>query len=146
MKSIRQFTYAALLTLSALNLAPSLASAQLAKGSFTLTHEVRWQNAVVPAGDYRFTIEADGPGEMLTLHKISGSAASFMLLVTDVEASKPSQLSQLIVVSRASRSFVSTMQLPEFGMTLHFAVPVETRKLAQRVATPGTTQTASAAR
>jgi hypothetical protein len=127
MKTIRRFAYAVVLTLSALNFAPSLASAQEAAGTFTLAHEVHWQNAVVPAGEYRFTIGVDGPAEMLTLHKLNGAAASFMLLVTDAEASRPSDLSQLVVVARAKERFVTTMQLPEFGMTLHFAVPDENR-------------------
>src|SRR5271165_3453901 len=127
MNSICRFIYAVVLVLSALNFAPSLASAQEAAGTFTLTHEVHWQNAVVPAGEYRFTIGVDGAAEKLMLHKISGSAEGFMVLVTDVETSQRSDLSQLVLVSRRSGSFVSTMQLPEFGMTLHFAVPAEAR-------------------
>jgi hypothetical protein len=142
MKSIRKFAYAAVLTLSALSFAPSLASAQDAAGTFTLTHEVHWQNAVVPAGKYRFILGSSGAAEMLTLRKLSGSEAGFMLLVTNEEACEPSELSQLVVVARSSGSFVSAMQLPEFGMTLHFAVPAETREVAQSVATT----TASAAR
>jgi hypothetical protein len=39
MNSIRRFVYAAALVLSALNFTPSLASAQDAAGTFTLTHE-----------------------------------------------------------------------------------------------------------
>ncbi len=142
MKSIRRFVYAAVLTVSALNFAPNLASAQDARGTFTLTHEVHWQNAIVPAGKYRFTMAADGPSELLTLSKISGSGAGFMILVTDTEASQPSDQSRLVVVSRPGGSFVSTMQLPEFGVTLHFAVPAEPRELAQSAATA----TASATR
>jgi hypothetical protein len=137
MKSIRRFAYAVVLVLSALNFAPSLASAQEATGTFTLTHEVRWQNAAVPAGKYRFTL-ATGASGLLTLRKIDGNEAGFMLLVTDVESSNPSDVSRLIVVSRSSGSFVSTMQLPEFGVTLRFAVPEETRILAQTVATTTT--------
>jgi hypothetical protein len=146
MKSIRNFAYTAVLTLSALNFVPSLASAQDAAGTFTLTHDVHWQNAVVPAGVYRFTVGADGPAEMLTLRKLTGSGAGFMLLVTDVEASQPSGPSQLLVVPRTGGSFVSTMKLPEFGMTLHFAVPAERREVARAGAIPGTIQTASAGR
>jgi hypothetical protein len=142
MKSIRSFAYTAVLTLSALNFAPSPASAQDVAGTFILTHEVHWQNAVVPAGKYRFSIGASGPSEMLTLRKMDGSGAGFMLLVTDTQNSRPSEPSQLVIVSRASGSFVSTMQLPEFGVTLHFAVPTETREVAQSMATT----TASAAR
>ncbi|MFZ0135829.1 MAG: hypothetical protein WAK89_02135 [Candidatus Sulfotelmatobacter sp.] len=142
MNSIRRVVYAAVLVLSALNFTPSLASAQDAAGTFTLTHEVRWQNAVVPAGKYRFTVAASGPAEMLTLRKVDGSAAGFMLLVTDSEDSQPSDDSRLVVVSRPTGSFVSSMQLPEFGLTLHFTVPSEPREVAQAVAT----STASAAR
>ena len=150
MKSICKFAYAVALTLSALNFAPSLASAQDAAGTFTLTHEVHWQNAIVPGGKYRFTVGSSGSSEMLTLRNVSGGGASFMMLVVDAETSQPSDISQLVVVSRTNGSFVSTMQLPEFGMTLHFAVPAETRDVAQRAATSSATssatQTASAAR
>jgi hypothetical protein len=125
-----------------LNFAPSLASAQSAAGTFTLTREVRWQNAIVPAGQYRFILGGSGPSEVLTLNKLSGSGASFMVLVTDIDNSQLSGLSQLLVVSRPSGDFVSTMQLPEFGVTLHFTVPSETREVARSVATT----TASAAR
>ena len=138
MKSIRKFAYATLLMLSALNFVPSLASADDAAGTFTLTHEVHWQNAIVPAGKYRFSIETRGPSEMLKLHNISGKGRSYMLLATNTEDSKPSDHDQLIVVSRSTGSFVSTMQVPESGLTLHFAVPTETREVAQAVATTTT--------
>jgi hypothetical protein len=135
MKSIQRFAYAAALTLSALNFAPSLASAQDAVGTFTLPHEVHWQSAVVPAGKYHFTMASNGPSEMLTLRKIDGRGAGYMMLVADTEVSKPSDVSELVVVPRSTGSFVSIMQLPEFGVTLHFAVPAELREVAQTVAT-----------
>ena len=142
MNTIRRYIYVVTLALSALNFAPSTASAQDAAGTFTLAHEVHWQNAMVPSGSYRFTIESSGPSEMLTLRNLGKSGATFMLLVTDAEESKPSDLSQLVVVSRSSGSYVRAMQLPEFGVTLHFAVPSENREVAQAVATSA----ASAAR
>jgi len=142
MKSIRNFAYAALLILSALSFAPSLASAQDAAGTFTLNHEVHWQNAVVPAGTYHFKVEGGGSSETLTLRKISGGGAGFMLLIADEDASQPSEVSQLVLVSRPGGSFVSAMQLPEFGFTLHFTVPAATREITQSLATT----TASASR
>jgi len=145
MKSIRKLAYAAVLTLSALNFAPSLASAQDAAGSFTLTHDVHWQNAVVPAGRYRFTVAGSGPAQLLTLSKITGGGAGFMLLVTDSETSEPSDPSELVIVSRPSGSFVSKMQLPDFGMTLRFAVPAELREVAQAVGAPAATSAGTAA-
>ncbi|HXC43425.1 MAG TPA: hypothetical protein VNY51_07895 [Candidatus Dormibacteraeota bacterium] len=135
MKSIRKYVYAAVLTFSALNFAPSLASAQEAAGSFTLDHEVHWQNAIVPAGKYRFTMGTQGPSELLMVRDVSGKGTGFMLLVTNTEVSHPSDVSRLTVVTRPSGSFVSSLQLPEFGMTLHFAVPAETHEVAKTVAT-----------
>src|SRR5271166_3561596 len=102
MTSIRRFVYVAVLTVSALNFTPSLASAQDAAGTFTLTQEVRWQNAFVPAGKYRFSLGASSPPKMLTLRKVDGKGAGFMFLVTESEDSRPSDDSQLVVVSRPS--------------------------------------------
>jgi len=134
MKSIRKFVYAALLMLSALNFTPSLASAQDAAGTFTLTHEVHWQSAIVRAGKYRFSTETRGPWEMLRLRNLSGSGASFMLLVRNTETSQPSDLSQIVLITRSSGSYVSAMQLPESGLTLHFTVPTGTSEMAQSIA------------
>ena len=74
MTSIRNFVYAALLAATALNFAPSLASAQeAASGKFTLTHEVHLGNATLAAGDYAFSFDPDNGTRMLTLSKLERS-------------------------------------------------------------------------
>ncbi len=125
MKTIRKFASAAVLTLGGLSLMPSLASAESANGKFTLTHEVHWQNAVVPAGTYRFSLESRGPSGLLTLRTVDGDKGGFMFLVNDVAASQTSGIDQLVLVSRAGKSFVRTLELPKFETVLHFAVPTE---------------------
>ena len=144
MTTIRKFVYAALLAVTSLNFAPSLASAQdRAQGRFTLSHEVRWQNATVPAGEYRFSLNSDGPSSMLVLTKLSGARTGFFLLVHDTDEIKASSnLNQLVLESTAEGSYVSAMQLPEFGVALKFAVP---SKVAEKqMAKVGTTTMASA--
>ena len=124
MTSIRRFVYAAVLAVTTLNFALNLASAQEpARGHFTLTHEVRWQNARVPAGDYEFTYNIDSIAPVLSLTKTSGTRASFMFLVPVTDESKPADTSMLLLESTPAGSYVSAMQLPEFGMSLHFVVP-----------------------
>jgi hypothetical protein len=126
MRSIRKFAYAAVLGLSMFTLQPALAAAEDAHGSFTLTHEVHWQKCVLSPGEYMFSIKADGPSEFLTLRGINGTGTNAIMLVNDVESSKPEEVSSMLtLVSRNGQSFVSTMALPEYDMTLHFAVPVE---------------------
>jgi hypothetical protein len=129
MKSIRQFAYAAVLTLSVLNFAPSLASAQDEGGSFTLAHNVQWQNVVVPAGDYRFTLQPKGPLEMLTLTKITGRPASFMLIAKVSEAAPNSKTGRLVILSTFGDPYVSAMDLPQFEVTLQFAAPANSGKV-----------------
>ena len=131
MRSIGRFVYSVVLALSALTFTPSPASAQEMHGSFTLSHEVRWQKYVVPAGDYRFEVQPKGPSAILMLRKVSGNSAGFLILASNVESSKPSDLDRLVVVARPSGSYVSSMELPEFGETLRFVVPSESEEVAR---------------
>ncbi|MGO9085270.1 MAG: hypothetical protein ACLQBK_08600 [Candidatus Sulfotelmatobacter sp.] len=138
MTSIRKFVYTALLALSALSFAPSLATAQgPAQGQFTLSHDVRWENAVVPAGDYKFSFLSDGIA-VLRLSKLSGRRTDFMFLVRDTDDARPSELNQLVLEKTSEGSYVSAMNLPEFGMTLHFRVPshVGERQVAKATTAP----------
>jgi len=130
MISIRRFVYAAALILSAISFAPSLASAQEVHGRFVLNHEVYWQSTLVPAGEYEFSFQADGPSDLLYVRKLSGSGPGFMILVNDVAETKSSGSDHLLLVPREGKSFVSAMDLSEAGLTLHFAVPSETRQVA----------------
>ena len=141
MKSIRTFVYTFALALSTLILAPSMASAQQARGSFKLTHDARWGNQMVRAGEYRFTLESEGPSALLVLSKVSGNSSTSMMLVTNSEASKPTDISRLLLVSRPDGRFVSAMELPDAGITLHFAVPPETSVVAKADSTMTTAST-----
>jgi hypothetical protein len=122
MNSCRKYLYATVLALTTLSFAPNLSSAQEpARGRFKLTHSVYWDGAVVPAGNYRFSVESNGQ-EMLRLDKISGSPAGFLFVVHDHEDSKPTDISRIVLDTTAKGSYVSSLQLPEYGMTLNFAV------------------------
>jgi hypothetical protein len=128
MKSIRKFAYAAVLTLSALNFAPSLAFAQDEGGTFKLPQKVHWQNAEVPAGDYKFSLQSMGPSVMLTLIRTRGKPASFMLFANETETLTSFEPARLVIQSKFGRSYVSAMDLPQFEVTLHFAAPANSVK------------------
>jgi len=135
MRSICKFAYAAVLGLSMFTLQPTLAAAEDARGSFTLTHEVHWQKCVLGPGNYTFSLKSEGPSEFLMLRGINGTGTNAMMLVNDVESPKPDEVSAMLtLVSRNGQSFVSTMALPEYDMTLHFTVPreSESREIASK--------------
>ena len=122
--SLRNFAYAAVLAAATLNLAPSLASAQEpVHGKFTLTHDVYWGKAKVPAGEYAFSFDRNATSPVLNLSKLNGARTGFMVLVPAMEDTKASDESRLLLESTADGSYVTAMQLPEFGMTLHFGIP-----------------------
>ena len=124
MTTIRKFVYAALLAVTAVTFTPSLAVAEEpARGKFTLTHDVHWGSALVPAGDYEFSYDPYQASPVLTLSKLSGTRAGYMLLVTNSEGSKPSDSNQLLLETIADGSYVTALQLAECGMTLRFSVP-----------------------
>jgi len=142
MKTTRNYVYAALLAASALTFTPSLASAQeSARGKFTLTHEAHLGNATLAAGDYSFSFDPDNGTRMLNISKLSGARTGYMVLVSDTEDSKPSDQSRLILEATPDGSYVSAMQLPEFGITLRFTVPSHTTE--RQIAKAGTSATAS---
>ena len=78
---------------------------------------------MVPAGDYEFSYDPYQASPMLTLTKLSGARTGFMLLVPTADASKGADANLLLLETAADGSYVSAMQLPECGMTLHFSVP-----------------------
>ncbi len=125
MTSLRKLAYTVVLTVSALDLMASSAAAQSARGNFDLSHEVHWQNSVVPAGEYEFSVVSTGPSVLLTLRPRSGGHQSFILLANDVGPARPSDLDRLVLVTRTGKSFVQALELSSFGTILHFTVPPE---------------------
>jgi hypothetical protein len=121
MKSLRNrvLTIAAF-ALAAVCASAAPASAQLAcKGNFTLSHEVRWQGATLPAGDYTFEMQSVATPSLITIKGPDG-ARYITALVAD---QKVSDRSMLIVENRGSRSTVSELRLSPLGITLRYAVP-----------------------
>lgn len=132
MTSIRKFVYAAIVAASTFSLAPAVASAQEARGEFTLIHSVLWEKAVVPPGEYVFTFKGEGAMGVLTLTKLDNPHAGFMFLVNDTDVSQPVGTSKLVLQKMEAGTYVSAMTLADDGVTLHFTAPA--RSSAKEIA------------
>ena len=128
MKS-RKFVFTVVLSLSALAATSGSAFAQTARGIFKLPHEVMWQGAYVPAGEYEFSLDSKGPSELMTVRQKDGHHATFMMLVNNTTAAA-GNIDRLVLVSREGKKFVQSMDLPEYGLTMRFTVPAEGAELA----------------
>ena len=56
------------------------------KGNFTLTHEVRWQNFTLPAGDYTFEIKSISVPSLIALKGPNGSSFIPALVANERDA------------------------------------------------------------
>lgn len=121
MKSLRNRMLAiAVFALAAVCASATPASAQAAfRGSFTLSHEVRWQNATLPAGDYTFEIKSLATPSTLTVKGPNGS----QFITALVADQKATDQSMLIVESRNGKSVVSELRMSIINRSLRYAVP-----------------------
>jgi hypothetical protein len=95
------------------------AAARAVKGSFTLTHEVRWQNVTLPAGDYTFEIKSMSVPSLIALKGPNGSSFIPALVANE----KVSEQSILVIETHGSISAVRELRLSSIGRSLRYAVP-----------------------
>jgi hypothetical protein len=136
MKSIRSCLFATLLALSALGQFAGMAQAQeTMQGKFTLPHEVRWEKAVVPAGEYGFSLQPVGSLKVLILQKVGGASGyGFIMVVHSSESIQPTNLNELVLVTKGDQTFVSSMQMARSGVAFYFAVPDEPQHSGKQIA------------
>ena len=95
------------------------ASAQLVKGSFTLSQEVRWQNATLPPGDYTFEMQSLASPSHITVKGPNG----YQFITAAVANETKSDQSMLIIEHRGSRSTIAELRLSSIGRSFRYAVP-----------------------
>jgi hypothetical protein len=92
------------------------ASAQAAfKGSFTLTSDVRWDQANLPAGDYTFTLESSSVPARIVVRGPNGSQ---FVSTSSTDVKSIDAPSNLQIVRRNGESRVSQLYLADLHMIL----------------------------
>jgi hypothetical protein len=109
MKNLRNFATLFVVVLGAL-----AANAQsVLHGKFQLTSETHWGKAVLPAGEYTFTIDSvAGP---VVIQAVNGKAAAMAMAQTNSNAAPGGSY----IVVTADRQ-VRSMNLPQLGVSLVF--------------------------
>lgn len=131
MKSIRRFSFFKMLvlTIGAMGASAIPAHAQAATGTFSLAHRVRWASAVLPPGDYEFSLDSQDSPARITVRQVGGSIVA-MILPQSISDDKLMGASSLVLHQEGGESVVSTLRLKDIGVALQFASP----KLATPVA------------
>jgi len=82
------------------------------RGSFTLPFEVRWNSAVLPAGDYTFTMDSTGLNGTMNLQGPNGTIFLHTMALSDQETNQRSALS---IEGRGNTRFVKELYLSDRG-------------------------------
>jgi len=101
--------------------APAPAAAQDAyKGRFTLTHDVRWSQALLPAGEYTFSLKSTALPAQILVHGPNG----FAILMTSATDTKKNDAPSSITIERhGGMRVVSDLYLAELGIDLRYSAP-----------------------
>jgi len=121
MNTIRSLRFSGFsaLALLGMSLAPASVKAQLAlKGSFTLPIETQWGTAVLPAGDYTFTLPSlASPYTMI----VRGENANLMVNVSaGIKKHDGAGQSVLVIARRNGRAAVCRVYLEPLGTAFYY--------------------------
>jgi hypothetical protein len=133
MKSSRLLAIAAFLLAAVCSTATPASAQAVVKGSFTLTHEVCWQNATLPAGNYTFEMKSLAAPSTIIVKGPNG----YQFVTANVADENAGEQSMLIVENRGGGSAISELRLAAIGRSLRYSVPKAPKevKLAQRQVT-----------
>jgi hypothetical protein len=93
------------------------------KGSFTLDHEIRWQNSNMPAGDYTFTVESTSRSKPILVTGPAGTVFQLPVVTSQGKIGGPSVLK---LEWRGDALCVREMDLAEVGLNIRYHVPKAT--------------------
>jgi len=115
-------------------LAAGLVNAQggraVSTGSFTLPCEVRWGLAVLPAGEYTYSLSSATPSGIFT---VRGNGKAVMVMPNGgISQRAISDHGELIIVRRGLRGTVRSLHVGHLGMTFFYRPPKGERPLLAR--------------
>ncbi|HXY52921.1 MAG TPA: hypothetical protein VEI01_25975 [Terriglobales bacterium] len=106
------------------SLFPALSLAQDARGQFTLTTEVHWGSVILPAGDYRYSLQNHSGFSTLTVWSRAG-APSFLMAPNSISSIAAGQTDRLTLTRRRAEWFVESLVLLEAEIAGHFRAPAK---------------------
>jgi hypothetical protein len=92
----------------------------VAGGSFTLSHEIRWGRANLPAGDYTFSLNSTSAMSPMIVKGPKGTVFELAAAVSDRRIEGPSVL---ILERRDGTFFVRELDLAEASLEILYTVP-----------------------
>ena len=107
----------------------ALAGARMVSGTFTLPFEARWGQAVLPPGNYSFTLDSTGPDRLVTI--IQGESGRNVGTVQAQGATDQQTLdrSDLVLVRGGENYTIGAVRLASQGLTINYPLPKTERQM-----------------
>ncbi len=142
MKAVRKFLMSGFALVAVTLLSVGFANAASSThGRFKLPVEARCKGAVLPAGEYTYSVQYSGATTVIFVQAVDGAPSFFLFPATYSEA-KPAEADELVLTKRGSETYLTSFTLPELGMVLHYSMPSGDLQAAS--ATPAGTMVAAA--
>lgn len=109
--------------------AAGFARAPLYSGKLNLPFKVRWGGAVLPPGEYNFTLLSLSAPYFLEIH---GKEASAFIEAASSAMETHSKGSSLNVVNAGQEHFVQSFEAKDLGITLLYSIPKTAAKQKSR--------------
>jgi hypothetical protein len=93
------------------------------KGTFTLDHEIRWQNATMPAGDYTFTVASNSRSKPILVTGPAGTVFQLPMVISQDKINGPSAMK---LEWRGDVLCVRELDLAEVGLNIQYHMPKAT--------------------
>ena len=119
-RSLRLIKFAGLALLTAC-MGASLANAQSAAGKFNLPFEVRWGQAVLPPGNYSFTVNSSSAPPNTVL--VRGEDLKPSIILSPVYDYSFSGKNELTVERRGQGGTVRALRLADVGLVIYYPAP-----------------------
>ena len=129
--SINRLFFSAIMLL-AVSFVP--ATAQDALGKFTLAKAVHWGRAVLPAGEYNYSLEHQA-GQLLFVRS-TNNQTSAIVLVNSASFVKDQGHDRITLQRQGDDWFVTSMVIASLGQELSFGSPTGRVEAAKNSATP----------
>jgi hypothetical protein len=131
MKSTRIYGLPRILGLAALVICSSaaLANAEVVNGTFTLPFEARWGQAVLPPGNYSFSVDSSGSARLVTSFEGETSKNEGAVLPQGYTDQQTLDRSELLLVNTGGNYAIRALRLAPVGITINFSVPKAARQM-----------------
>ena len=131
MKSTRIYGLPRILGLAALVICSSaaLANAEVVNGTFTLPFEARWGQAVLPPGNYSFSVDSSGSARLTISFEGTSSQNEGAVLPQGYTDQQTLDRSELLLVNTGGNYAIRALRLAPVGITINFSVPKAARQM-----------------